>query len=326
MNSRPTFAESHGNVLKDVSNGTGLYVQVPDTTGVGRPDGFLWVPNSFELDPTHAAKPLLVMLAGRGDTPQHVMGNTYTQMMDVQNELDAFVLGLTAKTSSAGGNSWNVSNEGCWPPADGAGPDDMGYIATQIGKVCAPPVGTGAFPCDAKKIWMWGHSCGAIAVFYYSCTHASQIAGVFEMSGFGIRQDLDTACGTGHVHVAHFHGSSDTVKYTNTGTDLLAPNTQEYVSVEADTVEDGAARRSTVGQRADQNGCGGGTLGLTTSGFVDFDNDVGGSETDLYTWSTCPSTDGTVQVWKANSTVHVPTMTAAGYAAMLNWFTTHTKP
>lgn len=242
-------------------------------------------------------------------------------MLNIQNELagGVFVLGLTAKTSSLGGNSWNVSAEGCWPPADGAGPDDMGYIAAQIQKVIDR-----GFPIDPKRIWLWGHSCGSIAAFYYACTHAAQIAGVFEMSGFGIRQDLDSACGTGHVHVAHFHGTSDTVKYTNGGTDILNAGAQEYPSVQDDTVEDGAPRRSTVGQHADQNGCSG-TLSLTTTGFVDFDSLVGGMETDLHTWSGCPS-DGTVQVWKANGTAHVPGMTSTGYAAMLNWFQTHIKP
>lgn len=237
-------------------------------------------------------------------------------MVNVEDDLNAFVLGLTAKTSSAGGNSWNASAEGCWPPADGTGPDDDAYIAAQIQAVINK-----GFPVDLRKIWIWGHSCGGMMAYRYACNHPAQIAGVFQMSTFAIRTDIDAACAAGHFHYAHFHGTSDSILYDNNVAAVLAPNVTEYVSVETNRAT--PTRVSSATQAATQNQCAG-TLTTTATSWLDFDSLVGGSETDLKTWSGCPS-DGSVEVWKANGTAHVPGMTAAGYAAMVSWFLGHVQ-
>lgn len=258
------------------------------------------------------------MLAGRGDTPQHVRTNTYPVMNNVENDFPvtgAIVLGITGKTSSAGGNSWNASQECCWPPADGAGPDDDGWIDTVITRVIAA-----GWPVDLNRIYVWGHSAGSAMAFRYACDHPSRVAGIFAMSTFGIRVDQgDPACAAGHYNAIHFHGTADTVLYDNNSAAVLAPNTVEYVSVEVDRTN----RPATATQHASQNGCTG-TLQTTTLNWLDFDASVPGNETDLLTWSSCP-TDGQVQVWRANGTAHVPSMTVAGKNQMLLSLSQFTK-
>lgn len=265
------------------------------------------------------------MLPGRGDNPGHVKSTTYPVMAHVQDDMGAFVLGLTGKTSSSGTDSWNSSNECCWPPLDGAGPDDEGYIAAQIAAVCAPPVGTGRVPCDPKRIYIWGHSAGSAMAYRYACDHPSQIAAVFQMSTFAPRADgtTDPACMAGHFHLAHFGGTSDTVLYNNSSNGVLAPNTVEYVSVEVDRTS--PTRTSTITQAISQNGCTGTAGTATNLGTLDFDSLVGADETDIRAITGCPS-DGAVEIWRATGTAHVPTMTTAGKNAMIAWLLAHPKP
>ncbi len=244
-------------------------------------------------------------------------------MKNLNVDLDAIVLGITGKTSSAGGDSWNAGSTCCWPPADGAGPDDVTYIPTAIGKVCAPPVGTGSWPCDPKRIFVYGHSAGSAMTYRLACDHADLVASAFTMSTYALRTDIDPACSPSeHVSIAHFHGTSDTSKYDNSTGDILTAMATEYVSVEVDRTS--PTRTSTVSQMKTFNSCAG-SLSLITSSWLDFDSVVGGSETDLYRVAGCP-TGIDVEVWKANGTAHVPTMTAAGYTAMVNWFKAHVKP
>ncbi|MBA2718945.1 MAG: hypothetical protein H0U52_06860 [Chloroflexi bacterium] len=242
---------------------------------------------------------------------------THPVFLHVQDDLNAFVLGLTGKTSAAGGNSWNISQEGCWDPASGTAPDDEAYIAAQIQNVLDR-----GFPVDPKRIWIWGRSCGGGMAFRYACDHPSQIAAAVQLNLFGIRTDLDPACVAGHFHFLAIHGTSDTILYDNNVAGNLAPSTVEYVSVEVDRAS--PTRTSTMTQAATQNGCSG-SLSAATTGVLDFDSLVAGNEMDTKTWGGCPS-DGAVELWKLNGTAHVPTITVAGYNAMLAWLVAHPKP
>jgi poly(3-hydroxybutyrate) depolymerase len=305
---RPTFAEAHGRVINDISTNTGKYVTLPDPTATSHPDGWLWWPNAFELD--RKPRPLLVLLAGRGDTPQSMKATTHPVMLAIQDDLDAFVLGLTGRTSSAGANSWNFSQEGCWPPADGPGPDDDAYIAAQIQNVIDR-----GFPVDTSRIGMWGRSCGGGMTFRYACNHPDQITAVVQLALFGIRTDIDAPCAAGHTDFLIIHGTSDTILYNNSTNATLSPNTVEYVSTEVDRTS--PTRTSTITQAALQNGCSG-ALTLVQANGLDFDSLVPGPETDLLEWSSCPS-DGSVTLWRSNGSAHVPGITSAGYTAMLDW-------
>ncbi len=257
------------------------------------------------------------MLAGRGDTPQHVMTNTYPVMRTINVDMGAIVLSIIGKTSSAGGNSWNASNECCWPPADGAGagPDDDAYIDSVIQQVI-----DAGWPIDPKKIYLWGHSAGSAMAFRYACSHPSRVAAIFTMSTFGIRTDQgDAACAAGVFSAAHFHGTADSVLYDNSTGAALAPNTVEYVSVEIER----SNRPSTITQHAVQNVCSG-PLGAATDCF-DFDADVVGNETCYKRYSGCP-TNGDAWVLQATGTQHVPNMTIAGKNAIIDFFVNHPKP
>lgn len=314
---RPSFVESHQTTWAD-------------TTGAGRPNaGILkgcgasanaWcVPGALdkervELVPTRTW-PLVVMLAGRGDTPIHVMTNTYTAMRTINEDMGAIVVGVTGKTSTAGGNSWNAGVTCCYP--DASPPDDDAWIDQMISNVIAA-----GWPVDPKRIYVWGHSAGSAMAFRYACNHPDRVAAIFSMSTFAIRTDLEAACAAGHFSAVHFHGTADSVLYDNNVGASLSPQTTEYVSVEVDRFA--PTRMSTTSQLIAQNGCSGG-LSTTTAGWLDFDSLVGGAETDLKQVSGCP-TDGAVEVWKANGTAHVPTMTAAGKDAMVAWLLAHPKP
>lgn len=309
---RPSFTESHQTTF-------------PDTSGAGRPAAAIlkfcgagnnqWcLPSNFDANRTQP-RPLLVMLAGRGDTPQHVLTNTYPVLKTINADMGAIVLGITGKTSTAGTNSFNASAECCWPPADGAGPDDDTYVDGVIQQVI-----NAGWPVDPKQIYIWGHSAGAALAFRYACDHPSRVAAIFYMSAFGIRTDQgDPACASGAFSAAHFHGTIDTTLYDNSTGAVVAPNTVEYVSVEVDR----SNRPSTVTQQVALNGCSG-SLAAPADCF-DFDADVPGNETCYLRYTGCP-TSGDAWVLKATGTAHVPNMTTAGKDAIVNWFLTHPKP
>lgn len=237
--------------------------------------------------------------------------------LNLNSGLGAIVVGIEGKTSSSGTNSWNASQECCWPPLDGAGPDDSTYIDAVVQKVI-----DAGWPVDPKKIFIIGHSAGAFEGFRVACDHPSRFAAVFTMSGAAIRPGIDAACAAGHFSAARFQGTADSLLYDNNIGAAVSPNTVEYVSVEVDRTS--PDRPASATQMATQNGCSG-TLQTTTVNWLNFDADVPGDETTLLEWSGCP-TDGAVQIWKGVGSGHVPNMTAAGFAAIVNFFQTHPKP
>lgn len=260
------------------------------------------------------------MLPGVGDNPVHVFTNTYPVMSTINNDLDAFVLGITAKTGSVSGaaDSWNGGASCCWNTAvDGAAPDDNTYIDSVVQQVI-----DAGWPVDPKRIYFWGQSAGQHMAYRYTCDHASRVAAFFGMTTGGLRTDLDAACTpSAHVPMVHFHGTGDNWLYDNISGGVYTSGFPEYVSVETDRAS--PTRTSTMTQHATFNGCSG-TLGSVTSS-IDFDSAQAGNETDIYVYGGCPA-DGDVELWKGNGSVHVPTMTTAGYTAMVNWFKAHPKP
>lgn len=262
-----------------------------------------------------ATVPLVIMMAGRGGTVDHMLETTFPVFQMLPVDLGAIVFGIEGDTSTSGVNSWNASQECCWPPLDPAPGDDDAYIATQIAALIAA-----GWPVDPDRIYIIGHSAGQAMAFRYACNHPSQIAAVFGMSTFGIRTDIDPACAAGNLSYVHFHGTLDNVDYDNSTNATLGPNTVEFVSVEVDRVA--PTRTSTATQLLNQNGC---TGSLSTSSTLDFDALVPGSETDIRVFATCPA-DGEAQIWRGNGSMHTPDITAAGYSAVVQFFEEHPKP
>jgi polyhydroxybutyrate depolymerase len=303
---RPSFAESHSTTYAD-------------TTGIGRPDALLRWPDDYVEHPA-TRRPLIVLLPGRGNTG--TVEETIHGWSTLKNDYPggAFVLLYTGKTSTTGAtvNSLNGSvNSCCWPDADSPTPDDVAWLDSLIASV------ESTWPVDTKKVFVFGHSAGNFLGYRYACDHADKVAAFVGMSGAG-QTVGDAACSpSAHVPMAHMHGTSDaTVIYDNSTAGKISPEATEYVSVEVDRTS--PSRPSTMTQAKTFNGCSG-SLSLTTAGWGDFDSVVGGSETDLYTMSGCPS-DGDVQLWKANGGGHSPTVTAAWRTAIINFFVAHPKP
>jgi len=279
------------------------------------PDEWCYPPD-LDVHP-FTIRPLVILMSGRGTTVDAMLESGFPKFGTINNDLKAIVFGIEGDTSTFGANSWNASAECCWPPGDPAPGDDDAYIDSKIDELIAA-----GWPVDPKQIYIIGHSAGSAMAFRYACNHPSRVAAILQMSAFGLRTDTDAACAAGHFSAVHFHGTGvgEGVLYDNTTNNAVAPNTVEYVSVEVDRAA--PTRTSTAAQLKAQNGCTG-TLDLF--GTLDFDADVGGNETDLKHWTTCPA-DGAVEIWKGNGSAHSPNVTAAGVAAVVSFFRSHPKP
>ena len=278
------------------------------------------------LDADNGAKtgskvfPVLVIVPGLGDDPDHVLTNTFPGLKNFPNDLGTIILGLKAPTSTTNGaDTWNGSTSCCW--ADAAPPDTTTAIANAITTACAPPVGTGQWPCDPKRIWMFGHSAGAVQTHRFVCDHASLIAGAFTITGSALADGFDPVCTPSQpVSIAQMHGTADNYEYDNNNGDKVTGMPNEYVSVE---VSRAAPTRTATTVQEGQTiaGCVG-SLTLTSTGN---NYDSVGTGTDVLTWQGCP-TGVSVQLWRDNGGVHIPSLTAAGYAALEQWYAAQVKP
>jgi poly(3-hydroxybutyrate) depolymerase len=272
--------------------------------------------------------PLLVILPGLNDDPDHVLTNNFTGLSSWPHDLNVMVLGLKAPTSATNGqDTWNGSTSCCW--ADAGPPDTTTAIANAIDAMCdsRTPGGTGAWPCDPKRIWIFGHSAGAVQAHRFACDHSDLVSGVVTVTGSALADGFDSACSPAHhVSFLHIHGDADNYLYNNSTGDTVTGMAHEYVSAEVSRAT--PTRTATTIQESSFNG-GCGSLSTTSTGLV-YDTAGGATTTTIKDWSACPPAGGemtpSVELWDMGGSVHIPTFNAAAYTAMVTWLKVQVKP
>jgi len=206
-----------------------------------------------------------------------------------------FVIAAPEGTTDSQGNTfWNASRACC--NFQGSDVDDSGFLSRVIDTVVA------AQALDPSRVYVVGHSNGGFMAHTFACEHADQVAAIASLAG---AMDTDAACHPAQpVSVLQVHGTADDSILFNGG----EINAQPYTSASA-----------TVARWRTADRCRG---DVRTGPRLDADANVVGKDLTATTWTTCQ--DGTeVALWTIAGGSHIPTLTPAFTAALVDWLEAH---
>ena len=197
-------------------------------------------------------------------------------------------------TDSQGNTFWNASRACC--NFQGSGVDDSAFLSLVVATVVA------AQAIDPSRVYVVGHSNGGFMAHTFACEHADQVAAIASLAG---AMDSDAACDPAQpVSVLQVHGSADdTILY-----DGGQINAQPYTSAAA-----------TVARWRTADLCPG---DVRPGARLDADANVVGKDLTGTTWTNCQN--GTeVALWTVAGGSHIPTLTPAFTAALVDWLEAH---
>ena len=161
---------------------------------------------------------------------------------------------------------------------------------------------------DSKRVFLIGHSNGAVMSHRYACDMAPRVAAIVSLGG-GNWFDEGLCAPSAPVSVLVVHGTMDESVNYNGG---VAPaNGSSYPSAIA-----------TVGAWATRNGC---TGALAPTGLLDVDSGLAGEETRVDAYSGCP-TGGAVELWTIENGRHEPALQPTSAELFYGFMTAHPKP
>jgi len=258
----------------------------PTTFGGDRPVQ-LQVPSDFSEDQTY---PLVIILHGYGIGG--IVQQGFLHLNTLADDEDVLVLAPDGTIDTTGKPFWNAGRAWCDATAC---PDDVGYIGGLVDDVSA------AWPVDASRIQLVGHSNGAFMAYRMSCDRADVITTIAGLAGLG---PIDPCTPVAPVHVLHIHGTADVVVPYDGGAwgGVTVPGAVESVA-----------------QAAARNGCAGGTTAGTAK---DLDREIAGSETAVAITNGCPA-DGAAELWTIQGSSHVPPFTDAFVPELTAWLDAH---
>ena len=256
------------------------------------------VPQSY--DKTRPA-PLLIVLHGYTGS-----GSGQEAYFGIQHEAEqrGFVTAYPDGTmDSRGDRFWNATDACC--NFDRSDVDDVGYLDGLITAI------EGVVTINPHRIYVVGHSNGGFMSYRLACTHADQIAAIVSLAGATFASSADCSP-TNPVAVLQIHGTADdTIAFTGGSIEGNPyPGAEESAATWA--AYDGCAvAASSIDQRVD----------------VDADlNDAGQpAETTVKRWTGCKP-GGAVELWTIPGGSHVPTISSAFGAAVLDFLEAHPKP
>jgi polyhydroxybutyrate depolymerase len=249
----------------------------------------LQVPSDF--DESHSY-PLVMILHGYGVSGS--VQQSFLHLGTLADDEDALVLAPDGTIDSTNKPFWNAGS--AWCNTVGC-PDDVGYLGGLIDDVSA------AWPVDASRVQLVGHSNGAFMAYRMTCDRADVVTAIAGLAGLG---PIDPCMPTGPVHVLHIHGTLDAVVPYDGG-DWGGVNVPGAVE--------------SVAQAAARNGCAGGTTAGTAK---DLDREIAGSETAVATTNGCPA-DGAAELWTIEGSSHVPPFTDAFVPELIAWIDAHAR-
>lgn len=195
-----------------------------------------------------------------------------------------------------GRSFWNASRACC--NFHGSTVDDSGHLSRVIATLVAGE------RVDPARVYVVGHSNGAFMAQTLACEHAAQVAAIASVAG---AMDTDAACEPAvPVSVLQVHGrADDTIRY-----DGGQINGRPYTSAD-----------QTVARWVLADGCSGSGRAGTP---LDADAKVAGVDLTPTTWTGCRA--GTeVALWTIADSSHLPTLTSAFTAALIDWLEAHNR-
>ncbi len=206
-----------------------------------------------------------------------------------------FVIAAPQGTTDSQGNTfWNASRACC--NFQGSEIDDSAFLS----RVIATVVSTQGI--DPSRVYVIGHSNGAFMAHTLACEHADQVAAIASLAG---AMDVDGACDpTEPVSVVQVHGDADDTIFYGGG----RIDGRSYTSAAA-----------TVDRWRNADGCSGAAL---PGAPLDADASVPGADLSPITWSGCRG-GAEVALWRITGANHVPALTPAFSAALVDWLEAH---
>jgi polyhydroxybutyrate depolymerase len=204
---------------------------------------------------------------------------------------------------SRGDRFWNASDACC--NFDRIDVDDAAYLDGVITAI------EGAVSIDPKRVYVLGHSNGGFMSYRMACTHADRIAAIVSLAGATFAKATDCRP-SGPVAVLQIHGTAD-------DTILFAGETLEGHSYP------GAEQTAATWARYD--GCAAAATAVDQRVDVDADLADAGqpAEATIKRWTGCKP-GGAVELWTIPGGGHVPTISDAFPAAVLDFLEAHPKP
>jgi polyhydroxybutyrate depolymerase len=245
--------------------------------------------------------PLLIVL--HGYTGSGLGQETYFGLQR-EAELRGFVTAYPDGTvDSNGGRFWNATDACC--NFDRADVDDVAYLDGVITAVQA------AVTVDPHRISFAGHSNGGFMSYRMACARADRIAAIVSLAGATLAKSADCRP-SDPVAVLQIHGTADdTIAFAGGTIDGFPyPGAEETVATWA-SYDGCAAAASSVDQRVD----------------VDAELQDAGqpAETTVKRWTGCKP-GGAVELWTIPGGGHVPAISSAFGAAVLDFLEAHPKP
>lgn len=237
---------------------------------------------------------LLVVLHGYTGSASGMVN--YFGLRTMAAERGILVAAPQGTADSDGNTFWNASDACCnFQRSD---VDDSAFLSEVIATLIEQ------YPVDPARVYVIGHSNGGFMSFTMACEHADQIAAVASLAG---AMDVDTECDPGQpVSALQVHGNADAV-VGFTGGLIMG---RRFTSAP-----------ETVRFWHENNGCeGSGQAGPR----LDADSDVAGADLTPTQWEDCR--DGTgVALWTIAGANHVPRLTPAFGAVLLDWLESHQR-
>ena len=206
-----------------------------------------------------------------------------------------FVIAAPQGTTDSQGNTfWNASRACC--NFEGSEVDDSGFLSRVIATVVATQ------GIDPARVYVVGHSNGAFMAHTFACEHADQVAAIASLAG---AMDADAACDpTQPVSVLQVHGDADDTILYDGGRITARPYTSAATTVARWRSADGCSGDALPGPR------------------LDADATAAGDDLSPTTWTHCRG-GAEVALWTIVGGGHVPALTSAFTAALLDWFDAH---
>lgn len=292
---------SSGGGAPDGSMAIGDDAGIPATFGGARPVEVFRVPEGY--DPAQPA-PLVLILHGYGING--LLESGYLRLREIADDEGFFIVAPDGTVDSAGQRFWNANDVCCEQ-----GPiqvDDVEYLGGLIDEI------RGAYAIDPKRIFVVGHSNGALMAHRLACDRADLFAAVVSLAG-ATWKDQTLCRPTAPVGVLEIHGTADdTVPYEG-GT--LPPNLLPVPSAPFPGAEE------TVADWAAKNHCS--STPDAPGAPLDLDSTLAGAETQPMSYPGCAA-NGAAELWTIEGGSHIPIFTADAPHRIWAFLAAHAKP
>lgn len=241
-----------------------------------------------------SSTPAALVVVLHGYTGEAVGAVEFFGLRPLADQRGFLVAAPQGTVDSEGRTFWNASHACC--NFHGSKVDDSGFLSRVIAAVVA------AQSVDPARVYVVGHSNGGFMAHRLACEHADQVAAIASLAG---AMDADAECEPSKpVSVLQVHGEADDSILYDGGELNGTPYTSAMETV---------ARW----RRADRCSADG-----RPSAPLDADADVTGEDLTPTTWTGCRG-DTEVALWTIADGGHVPALTPAFSAALIDWLEAH---